>query len=431
VFIRDVTAEAIRSWGTDDERVQKNIAIAVRRAVREGLERGNERANAINNINMACDDVLAVFTGLTRENYHEKMETYIRMVTTKPELVSYYTANSTPLPTGPVPSALIREALNNHYSKPANASARPADLDTMGRAELEALATTLGVMPSDRFDSFEHACKMSTMYSQNILALRSEVAHLKAKIHTATQEVAKQEQYWAYWSDKYVGETFEVAGVTITSRPALPDATLRAGSNDALRNIIRRREEAIRREISSGRHSKSTVRKLENEITVLRYDMDIIDGKIPDTPKTRYFNGKSYDTRRPSNIHATITAQNTIISDATTDINAWNAYRESMGSIAPKNDAMLLMSCCSILYDLNLNKLGGEIITANEVLERIGYDKVAGGSKYDPEYQKLTLSILNNLCYLNEEQRVNSPTYPEGGRIHQTTEMFQHLVYQI
>ena len=66
--------------------------------------------------------------------------------------------------------------------------------------------------------------------------------------------------------------------------------------------------------------------------------------------------------------------------------------------------------------------------TANDVLERLGYDKVAGGIKFDAEQQKQVLSILNNLFYLNEEQRVN---LADGGTLQQTIQRFQHFVYQM
>lgn len=433
VFIRDVTAEAIRSWGTDDPKIQANIAMAVRRAVREGLERGNERANAINNINMACDDVLAVFSGLTRENYQEKMDKYINLVTTKPELVNYYTSHYTPFPAGPVPSTFILEGLKDFYSKPENADRRPANLETMSPDELRALAGMEGVataptgMPVARFNSFEHACRMSTMHGEHVAFANSEIAGLRERGAAAQATIDQQNEYWGYWAAKYTEEEFVVGGVTIKSRPFI-DPALKSGSNDALRNCISKRIDALNREIVRGGHSPSVVRKLRNEISILQYDRDIIDGKIPDKPKTRYIDGVAYETRRPANIFATISDQSKVLASCNAEIESWNTYRDSLGKIAPQNDAMLLMTCCSILYDLNLNKMGGEIITANDVLERIGYDSVAGGIKYDPEYQKQALSILNNLFFLNEEQRVNTK---DGGTIHQTTQMFQHFVHQI
>ena len=439
VFIRDVTAEAIRSWGAVDDKTKRNIEIAVRRAVREGLERGNERANAINNINMACDDVLAVFQGLTRENYNEKMAQYIEMVTSKPELKNFLVDNLTEMPSQPIPAEYLRKQLLEYNSRPENAGKITGDLMTMGPEKLQETYTRVTLIdyfaipgnetkkPSNfdsltqeqleqlaeannvpliinsslKFNSIEYVCSQSAMYGEHL-----ELAELEK--NKAIISSAEQEQSLSYWSSKY-GARFS------TESPERDNAPR------TIRSVVASRLSELETQLASEKH-KLKAHRLAKEIQQVKADLDIIDGK-PDAQVTsiRIINGQQIVIRPPQ-------VSVNIMNSNDDNIRRWDAYTSRLTEIAPKNDALLLLSCCSILYDLNLNKLGGEIITANEILEKIGYDSAAGGIKYGGEEQKQALSILNNLFFLNEEQRVN---FHDGGQIHQTTQRFQNLVYHI
>lgn len=436
VFIRDLTKATIASWGSDDARVKASIEVAVRRAVRDGLERGNERANAINNINIACDNIIGlqggIFIGLTRENYQEKMNRYIDAVKSRPEHIAYYTKHFEPFPSQPVPTNFLRSYLNDYFSKPENASKRPPNLDTMTSDQLQSWVTSNSIelpaeiMPRPEFMSLDHACTQSTMFGKHLSLASSEITELQSTIRNAQAEITKQNNYWSYWTTKYSGETFNVGGIELSSRPVLKTELI-AGSDDAVRNCIKNRQAAIARAIESGKYKGSALRALITERDALKYDMNIINGKVSGVP-TRFIGKGKYPTRRPSEIFKTISEQNTIIADCQRDITAWNEYRTKLGAIAPQNDAMLIMACCSVLYDLNLNKMGGEIITANQVLDMLGEDAAAKGVKFDPEYQKQALSILNNLFYLNEEQRINDP---DSGTLYQTTQTVRNFVYNI
>lgn len=93
---------------------------------------------------------------------------------------------------------------------------------------------------------------------------------------------------------------------------------------------------------------------------------------------------------------------------------------------APAKDARLILTCCSILYSLNTNELGGEIKIANDVLSQIGFDR--SDIDFSDEQQVQAMSIINILHYLNEEASHNEK---DGGRLVQTVSELRKYVYDI
>lgn len=108
------------------------------------------------------------------------------------------------------------------------------------------------------------------------------------------------------------------------------------------------------------------------------------------------------------------------------NINDCETANEKIVREAPARDARLILTCCSILYSLNTNELGGEIKIANDVLSQIGFDR--SDIDFSDEQQVQAMSIINILHYLNEEASHNEK---DGGRLVQTVSELRKYVYDI
>ena len=338
-FIEDVCAKVLANYTSETPDKQAQIRAAIVRGIQTGLERGSERANAISNIEIACNRVNGSFVGVNHENYHEKMAAYIERVT--------------------------------------------KDHDAI-------------------------------VGGSGVYALYSECMGVSGRTTKNNAIVSKANSALSFWTTKYP----ELGGGRITTHQVRTVVTAR---RQAIFEQLEENEKRVQRnkQVAHGEREKvlsgSEVRALERELGKYNFELRVLGERtFPFDNDGQVFvhNGVKYPAIAPDQCNR--------------QIEVCERDNLSISDITPYNDAMAILACCSMLYSLNLDVMGGEIVNANGVLNQIGFNR--DDLKNGPEQQLQALSILNNLHYLNLEAYANDPNH--GMLFEKITEL-RNMVYNL
>lgn len=249
---------------------------------------------------------------------------------------------------------------------------------------------------------------------KGLYALYSESMGAADRIAKNNLVATKAASALDFWRTKYpeLGggrfSTQEVKNLVTFKRQAIID---QLAENEKRVNRNKQVAHGEREKVLSG----SEVRALERELGKYNFELSVLgDRTFPLGNDGQVFvhNGVTYPAIAPDQCNR--------------QIDVCERDNANITATTPYNDAMAILTCCSMLYSLNLDGMGGEIINANEVLTQLGFNPA--DMKNGPEQQLQALSILNNLHYLNLEAYANEPNH--GMLFEKITEL-RNMVYNL